>query len=414
MSSGSILDRYRHSSSGDVPSRPETGRGGNDRGAPRGLSNARNRPVAPIRSDRTSPGRPESPRRPVRAGGDRRTTGAGDAPRRAREATRSLRELAARNPKLAREIDGAGRALAAGTRVGLNAGISVALGVSGIGAGGYWDEGGHYIGYWNNYGAHTGFGYGWGHGGYAFNGWNHPFSYPLYYWYGFWPRYSYWYPRYYAPYYSAPVYYSTAVASYIITEPEPEVVYVEAEPEPVLVGEGVAAAPRVDPELDMGSEENAARATGQYLTLGDQAFRDSRYADAVHFYARAVQFSPEDAVLWLVLSDGLFATGDYHYGAFALRKALELDETLASNSIDKHDFYSDPSDFDSQLAVLEGYVIDHMDDGDAILMLAANYLFGGRPAAAVDLLAGDGGTDVRATPAGESLLAAAREIQYGK
>jgi tetratricopeptide (TPR) repeat protein len=164
----------------------------------------------------------------------------------------------------------------------------------------------------------------------------------------------------------------------------------------------------------MGEEENTARATGQYLTLGDQAFRDGRFADAVHFYARAVQFSPDDAVLWLVLSDGLFATGDYHYGAFALRKALELDASLASNPIDKHEFYTEPSAFDGQLAVLESYVLDHPNDIDAVLMLAANYLFGGRPAAAVDLMEGDTGTDLRRTPAGEAILAAAREIQYGR
>jgi len=333
--------------------------------------------------------------------------------RRAREQTTRLREVALKDPELARDIGVSGEVLARGTSAALSTSLSIAAGVAGCGGVslryGYWDECGWYGG------AYASYGYWWGWGCYAWSPWCHPFSYPCYYWYGCWPRYSSWYSRCYAPYYTWPVYYATAVTSYVVRE---EVVYVEQEPEeevpePVLVGEGVAVPP-VEPERDMGDAENTARATGQYLTLGDQAFRDGRYADAVHFYARAVQFSADDAVLWLVLSDGLFATGDYHYGAFALRKALELDRTLAGNPIDKHEFYADPSDFDAQLAVLELYVLDHPRDIDAVLMLAANYLFGGRPAAAVDLLESDTGVDLLRTPAGEAILEAARAIQYGR
>jgi hypothetical protein len=119
-------------------------------------------------------------------------------------------------------------------------------------------------------------------------------------------------------------------------------------------------------------------------------------------------------VLYLVLSDGLFATGDYHYGAYALRKALELDPALAQNVVDKHGFYSDPAEFDRQLAVLESYLADHPGDDDARLMLAANYLFGGRPAAAVDLLEAQASERVRAETAGALVHSAARAIQYGE
>ena len=67
----------------------------------------------------------------------------------------------------------------------------------------------------------------------------------------------------------------------------------------------------------------------------------------MHFYARAVEFAPHEGVLYLVIADGLFATGDYHYGAFALRKAFELDPTLARSQIDKHEFYADPREFET-------------------------------------------------------------------
>ena len=173
------------------------------------------------------------------------------------------------------------------------------------------------------------------------------------------------------------------------------------------VGEAVA------PPRSAAPREASDAAASQYLTLGDEAFREQRYADAVHFYAKAVELAPHQGVLYLVLSDGLFATGDYHYGAYALRKALELDPALARNVVDKHAFYGDPADFDRQLAVLERFVADHPGDQDATLMLSANYLFGGRPAAAVDLLESDISATLRANDAALLLLQAAREQQHG-
>ncbi len=157
----------------------------------------------------------------------------------------------------------------------------------------------------------------------------------------------------------------------------------------------------------------ASRAATANLGSGDAAFREGRFGDAVHFYARAIEFQPDEGVLYLVLSDALFATGDYHYGAYALRKALELDPKLLDNIVDKHGFYADPKEFDRQLAVLETYLKDRPTDQDARLLLAANYLFGLRPAAAVDLLEASAGESLRASPSGLLLLEAARKQQYG-
>jgi thioredoxin-like negative regulator of GroEL len=118
-------------------------------------------------------------------------------------------------------------------------------------------------------------------------------------------------------------------------------------------------------------------------------------------------------MLYLVLADALFSTGDYHYGAYALRRGLELDSTLLDKTIDKHSFYADPLEFERQLAVLETYLKDRPTDHDARLLLAANYLFGNRPAAAVDLLESAAGTAVRESPAGKLVLASAQKLQYG-
>ena len=62
----------------------------------------------------------------------------------------------------------------------------------------------------------------------------------------------------------------------------------------------------------------------------------------------------------------------------------------------------------------ERYLEDHFLDDDARLVLAANYLFGGRPAASVDLLESAFSQEVVKSPAGQVVLAAAQKIQYGE
>ena len=160
-------------------------------------------------------------------------------------------------------------------------------------------------------------------------------------------------------------------------------------------------------------EENMELTTAadSYLQLGDRAFRERRYGDAVHFYAKAIEFSPEEGALYLVLADALFATGDYHYAAYAIRRALEIDPTLIDADIDKHLFYGSPEDFDQQLRVLESYVRDHPTDNDSRLVLALNFLFGQRAAEAVRVLETQFSRPVSNDLAAELILQRARLAQ---
>lgn len=285
-------------------------------------------------------------------------------------------------------------------------------------------------GLWCPFGSRNGFGFGWGRyggfggfGGFGFRSRNFNFCYQP-----FWNTWSLYQP--YASWYCPrPIFYSS-----LWIDDGPDVVVVEAPREEeewieeAPVGEGwyeeeaAGGNVQVSPNArggatlpnDTAKSEELSRAAGHYLTVGDRAFREARYGDAVHFYAKAVEFSPDDGVLFLILSDALFATGDYHYGAYALRRALELDPTLTESVVDKHSFYADPLEFDRQLAVLEEYLEDHFLDDDARLLLAANYLFGGRPAAAVDLLSSAFSKSVAESQAGAQILATARVIQYGE
>jgi tetratricopeptide (TPR) repeat protein len=229
-----------------------------------------------------------------------------------------------------------------------------------------------------------------------------------------------WYWSWYYPcwwWYSRPYYYS----DYCFYQPvstvvysEPRVIYLERENEPV--GEAVVSQP---PAQQAGTiappaaaEDPLSMAAQRYLELGDRAFREARYTDAVQFYAKAVEFAPDQGALYLVLSDALFASGDYHYGAYAVRRALELDPTLVQSQIDKHGFYPDPKLFDTQLAALESYLNDHPSDRDARLVLALNYLFGARPKDAARVLEGASAT-MADDPAAQKILNRAHEAERG-
>jgi tetratricopeptide (TPR) repeat protein len=232
---------------------------------------------------------------------------------------------------------------------------------------------------------------------------------------GFWGYGS---PYYVAPYAyycaPAPVYYTYIVEDYVDQQSAAEPVAYESE---AAVGEGnvyPASQDRSNASAHVAADRpnaSATRAANDYLTVGDRAFRDGRYSDAVYAYAKAVELVPDDGVLHLILSDALFATGDYHYCAYALRRAIELDPKLIESVVDKRTFYGDPHEFDRQLSLLERYVEDHFLDDDARLVLAANYLFSNRPELTSDLLQSAFSLSVRESPAGRVIAARGQALR---
>ncbi|MEM7307368.1 MAG: hypothetical protein AAF682_11890, partial [Planctomycetota bacterium] len=294
----------------------------------------------------------------------------------------------------------AGAVLAGSRRPGDNGG-------SGYDSNWYWGYGSYP--WWN-------FGYGSGWGGLGFGWYGCGYFSPSWYWSSYWacgwyPWYCYgsqfFFPNFCTPFTYFPAYYSTVV-HHVYEEDDDNVIIInQAANEPV--GEVVASGTPIDSELRTSLNAAAER----YLTLGDRAFREGRFADAAQFYAKAVEFAPDEGVLHLVLSDALFATGDYHYAAYSVRRALELDPALADGIVDKHEFYADPADFDRHLSRAELFLAENPSDSDARLVLALNYLFGNRPAAAVDLLEGSFSLSVRADTASSLILESARRVQYG-
>lgn len=224
-------------------------------------------------------------------------------------------------------------------------------------------------------------------------------------WSACWWWYRPYYPYYGSSYCYAGWWYPWTYGYWGTTYVQTEVVYVDSEAAPYeeeVVPAGGAS------ERAPGADSDALRrSAGRYLQLGDDAFQLGQYGRAVHYYAKAIELSPDDGVLYLVLSDALFATGDYHYAAYALRRALELEPGLAQMEFDKRDLYSDPNEFDKQLGQLELYIDDHFLDEDARLLLAANYFFSGAPGRALDFLEDPFSLEVLESHAGLLLFEAA-------
>lgn len=343
-----------------------------------------------------------------------------------RETARKMSRERVDEPAKMRRVDAASTAISRASNVTTAITLGVGLGF-GCGTGGlwFWDPS-HPS--WGHGGHGHGWGYGWGHGyGYGYGGWGWGWGFGNCSWW-WWPTYSsYWCSSWYwgSPWWSSPSYawcpspYAYSTVIYVDDpDPAPVVVYEEAPAAapvevPAAVPEGdVAARPAgviVPPAAPSDLSQSMARGASEYLAKGDGAFREGRYGDAVQHYARAVEYAPNDGLLWLILSDALFATGDYHYCAFALRKALELDAQLLGTVVDKTGFYANPADFSKQLALAESYLQEHFLDEDARLVLAANYLFSNRPAQALDLLESAFSLGVRESPAGKLLLERAKQ-----
>jgi tetratricopeptide (TPR) repeat protein len=125
----------------------------------------------------------------------------------------------------------------------------------------------------------------------------------------------------------------------------------------------------------------------RHVDLGDFYFTEGRYEDAAESYLRALAYVPEDASVHFALADALFALGDYHYSAFMVGKALELEPAMATVVADKREFYGDPKDFAAQMETLRRYLRDKPYDAAAHLLLGYNLRMSADPAGARDAFA---------------------------
>jgi tetratricopeptide (TPR) repeat protein len=147
------------------------------------------------------------------------------------------------------------------------------------------------------------------------------------------------------------------------------------DPAPVVIRE-VIHEPAAGIEVRRTEHRDSPGALAERFVLeGDTHFREGRYQDAADAYLQALTHVPADGSIHFVLSDALFALGDYHYAAYVIRKGLELEPDLARSDVDKRTFYGNPADFAKHLASLRDYISDHAFDAAAHLVLGYNLLF---------------------------------------
>lgn len=212
---------------------------------------------------------------------------------------------------------------------------------------------GYHYDYWHRYYAcdpyYSNYYVGWGHHHYH---WGTHFYHPLNY-------SSWWYPD----------AYTYATPTYIYVNDQGDY-----SPYPSTV---VITSPNTSPSAGSTkpAEESTETLIARHVTLGDFYFKERRYRESAESYLRAIAYAPEDAALHFVLADSLFAMGDYHYAAFIIKKAVNLDPAMVFAEADKRDFYKDPKDFAKQMADLEKYVVDKPFDEAALLVLAYNLKF---------------------------------------
>ena len=108
-----------------------------------------------------------------------------------------------------------------------------------------------------------------------------------------------------------------------------------------------------------------------------EAFKAGDYNAALDLVDKAIERTPNDAVLHEFRALVLFARRDYHQAAGTIHSVLAVgpgwDWTTMSNLYDDIDVYT------GQLRALEAYTVSHPDDAGAEFLLGYHYLTAGHP-----------------------------------
>ncbi len=234
---------------------------------------------------------------------------------------------------------GGGRVAGVGHYGGMGAGRGFGYGARGYGGGFHGPVGGHrgygwgypYYGYGLGLGLGLGLGYGLssGYGGYGY-------GYPVY-------------------VYSPGSYYGSAY-------------YVD--------GSNTASSPVITASSTTISDSASASKARELSDRGETAFKKGDYQGAVYAWRHAIVDDPQNAVLVLLLSQGLFATGHYEEAAGATQASMRVlpKEHWGAVISRYQDLYGHSQDYTKQLRALEKAV--QAKPNDAGLRFLAGYHYG--------------------------------------
>ncbi len=190
-------------------------------------------------------------------------------------------------------------------------------------------------------------------------------------------------------YYNEPVVYRLLPPTVVYVEPE--TVYIEREPETVVVytddaytDDALLAPPPVVPAQqyapsppaqapEAGPYQPIGGATQSVVQEGVDAFAAGHYDQAQKFFIEAVMADERDGYAKLLYGFAAFASGDYKLAGITLRRSLRTSEVLIYQPLDVRTLYPNQSAFQMHRHALQTYVVDHPQDRDAKFALA--YLF---------------------------------------
>jgi len=235
----------------------------------------------------------------------------------------------------------------------------------------------------NNFGFNS-FGYGWP---WSWGG----FGYP---WYGGYSSYGYsygysWYPSYvYDPYASAPLYGTFDDAAYvyapavtlapsgaIASDYDATAVGGPLLIDPAAIGSNAAVAE--DPTL----VANRDATVDEYAAEGEDHFRAGDYKQAARSWRHALVEDPKNPVLILMLSQALFASGEYAEAAGAVQQALRMlpEEDWGVVVANYTELYPRVGDYTTQLRALEAARKEKPEEPALRFLLGYHYAYLGYP-----------------------------------
>ncbi len=132
------------------------------------------------------------------------------------------------------------------------------------------------------------------------------------------------------------------------------------------------------------TSDQLASAT-DFTNQGEEAFQAGRYQEAVQKWQHALVDNPNNGGLMLLLSQGLYATGQFEPAAGALQLAMQMLPQSQWNTVvaNYRELYPNIQNYTDQLRVLEKARTDKPNDPGLRFLLGYHYGYLGYPKEAV-------------------------------
>jgi hypothetical protein len=133
------------------------------------------------------------------------------------------------------------------------------------------------------------------------------------------------------------------------------------------------------------SQTDPHPAATDFATMGDQAFQEGRYDDAIHDWQHSLVDDPQNGGLLLLMGQAFFAKGDFDQAAGAVQQGMHVLPQDKWGAVVQHyqELYPDNGTFTSQLRALEAARSEKPDAPALRFLLGYEYAYLGYPKQAV-------------------------------